>query len=61
MGCGAVQECARYLETFKAYEHKSPDLLKGPVYTDYASRVSDILTSIKSKTEEREDLGDLDF
>ena len=46
---GAVQECARCLETLKAFEHKPPDMLKGIVETDDRSRALDILTSIKGR------------
>ncbi|KAI8999445.1 restriction endonuclease type II-like protein [Gaertneriomyces semiglobifer] len=42
------EEAARYLETFKAYEHKPPDLIKERVDNDYSSKLTDALTNIKS-------------
>uniref|UniRef100_A0A8D2NW98 DNA excision repair protein ERCC-1 n=1 Tax=Zosterops lateralis melanops TaxID=1220523 RepID=A0A8D2NW98_ZOSLA len=42
------EEAGRYLETFKAYEQKPPDLLKERVEHDFLSRVTDCLTSVKS-------------
>lgn len=44
----SVEEAGRYLETFKAYEKKPPDALKGRVSTDYMSQLSDALTSVRS-------------
>ncbi|KJE98059.1 excision repair enzyme ERCC-1 [Capsaspora owczarzaki ATCC 30864] len=41
-------EAARYLETYKMYESKPADALKERIDTDFLSRVTDILTSIKS-------------
>ncbi|KAJ3369233.1 Excision repair cross-complementation group 1 [Allomyces arbusculus] len=41
------EECARYLEMYKAMEHKPPDVLKGKQETDYMSRLSETLTQIK--------------
>lgn len=34
------EEAGRYLETFKAYEHKPPDIIKERVDPDYLSKVS---------------------
>ncbi|XP_075302326.1 DNA excision repair protein ERCC-1 isoform X3 [Opisthocomus hoazin] len=42
------EEAGRYLETYKAYEQKPPDLLRERVEPDFLSRMSDCLTSIKS-------------
>ncbi|NWV16945.1 ERCC1 protein, partial [Origma solitaria] len=42
------EEAGRYLETFKSYEQKPPDLLKERVEQDFLSRVTDCLTSVKS-------------
>ncbi|NXN94789.1 ERCC1 protein, partial [Rhinopomastus cyanomelas] len=42
------EEAGRYLETYKAYEQKPPDLLKERVEQDFLSRMTDCLTSIKS-------------
>jgi len=36
------------LETFKAYEHKPADIIKGRVNPDYMSQLTDCLTSIRS-------------
>ncbi|KND01765.1 DNA repair protein rad10 [Spizellomyces punctatus DAOM BR117] len=42
------EEAGRYLETFKAYEHKPPDLIKERVDPDYLSKLTDALTQVKS-------------
>ncbi|XP_065511299.1 DNA excision repair protein ERCC-1 isoform X2 [Caloenas nicobarica] len=42
------EEAARYLETYKAYEQKPPDLLKERVEQDFLSRMTDCLSSVKS-------------
>lgn len=34
------EEAARYLETYKAYENKPPDLIMERVDSDFSSRVS---------------------
>ncbi|XP_039584018.1 DNA excision repair protein ERCC-1 [Passer montanus] len=44
----SAEEAGRYLETFKSYEQKPPDLLKERVEHDFLSRVTDCLTSVKS-------------
>lgn len=36
----SAEEAGRYLETFKSYEQKPPDLLKERVEQDFLSRVS---------------------
>ncbi|XP_070579395.1 DNA excision repair protein ERCC-1-like [Ptychodera flava] len=41
------EEAGRYLETFKAYESKPPDMLKERVDSDYLSRAIDCLTTVK--------------
>ncbi|KAM0683091.1 Excision repair cross-complementation group 1 [Mitosporidium daphniae] len=41
------QECARYIETFKRYQHKSADRIKEKVKTDNLSRAMQFLTRIK--------------
>ncbi|KAH6560526.1 hypothetical protein BASA60_000266 [Batrachochytrium salamandrivorans] len=38
----------RYIETLKSYENKPPDLIKERVETDYFSKLTDAVTSIKS-------------
>ncbi|RKP00462.1 hypothetical protein CXG81DRAFT_6788, partial [Caulochytrium protostelioides] len=44
-------EAARYLETFKAYEHKPPDLLKEKIDPgDHVALVVQVLTQIRSVT-----------
>eukprot|EP00117_Sycon_ciliatum_P031353 scpid65184/ scgid0036/ DNA excision repair protein ERCC-1 len=40
-------EAARYLETYKAYEKKPADLLKERVAGDYASKLTDCLTTLR--------------
>ncbi|KAJ3299871.1 ssDNA endonuclease and repair protein rad10 [Borealophlyctis nickersoniae] len=42
------EEAGRYLETFKAYEHKPPDMIKERVDADYLSKLTDALTQVKS-------------
>ncbi|XP_050170153.1 DNA excision repair protein ERCC-1-like [Myiozetetes cayanensis] len=42
------EEAGRYLETYKAYEQKPPDLLRERVEHDFVSRMTDCLTSVKS-------------
>lgn len=41
------QECARYLETFKAYEHRPADAILGRIERDYHARLSAALTSVR--------------
>ena len=41
-------EAARYLETFKVYEHKGAASIKERVDADYLARLNDCLTSIRS-------------
>lgn len=49
----SFEEGARYLETYKAYENKPPDLIKERVDSDFSSRVTESLTTVKkiSKTD----------
>ena len=39
--CCSFEEAARYLETYKSFEAKPPDMLMERVEKDYHSRVSD--------------------
>jgi len=41
------QECARYLETFKLYEHKTAEGIQERTENDYASRLAGALTVVK--------------
>ncbi|XP_063814515.1 DNA excision repair protein ERCC-1 isoform X2 [Pseudophryne corroboree] len=41
-------EAARYLETYKCYEQKPADALKERTESDFMSRVTDCLTTVKS-------------
>ena len=41
-------EAARYLETFKVYEHKGAVSIKERVDADHLARLNDCLTSIRS-------------
>ncbi len=43
----AWQECARYLETFKAYENKPAGAIQERVDTDYLGRLTSVLTSVR--------------
>lgn len=46
--CGwSLEECGRYLETIKVYQHKSADIIQGQMDTDYMSRLTHALTSIR--------------
>lgn len=40
-------EVARYLELYKSFERKPPDLIKERVDDDYLSRLNNALTSVK--------------
>ena len=42
------EEAARYIEMYKIYENKPPDALQGQASTDYLSKLTDCLTSVKS-------------
>ncbi|TPX43350.1 hypothetical protein SeMB42_g04754 [Synchytrium endobioticum] len=44
----SAEEAGRYLETFKAYESKPPDFIKEKVDDDYLSKLTDVLTQVKS-------------
>lgn len=44
----SLAEAARYLETFKAYEHKTPEQLQERTAKDYMSQLTTVLTSIRS-------------
>lgn len=47
MGQYSADEAATYLATYKAFEHKPPDMLKERVHKDYASQLQNVLTSVK--------------
>ncbi|XP_073444396.1 DNA excision repair protein ERCC-1 [Dendrobates tinctorius] len=42
------EEAARYLETYKCYEQKPADVLKERTESDFMSRITDCLTTVKS-------------
>ncbi|CAG8596825.1 7390_t:CDS:2 [Diversispora eburnea] len=42
------EEAGRYLETCKAFEHKSPDMIMEKVEDDYLSKLTHCMTQIKS-------------
>ncbi|KAI8617929.1 restriction endonuclease type II-like protein [Chytriomyces sp. MP71] len=44
----SLEEAGRYVETFKAFEFKSPDLIKEKVVGDAFTKVSECLVQIKS-------------
>lgn len=46
--CRSSAEAGRYLEVFKSFERKPPDLIRAPVDNDYMSHLTSALTSIKS-------------
>jgi hypothetical protein len=43
----AQSEVARYIETFKAYENRSAEVIQGRVESDYAARLSSSLTAVR--------------
>ncbi|KAI5658935.1 hypothetical protein M9H77_27728 [Catharanthus roseus] len=46
--CGwSLEECGRYLETFKVYENKPADLIQGQMDSDYLSRLNHALTAVR--------------
>uniref|UniRef100_A0A1D1ZHX7 DNA excision repair protein ERCC-1 n=1 Tax=Anthurium amnicola TaxID=1678845 RepID=A0A1D1ZHX7_9ARAE len=46
--CGwSLEECGRYLETIKVYENKSADSIREQMDTDYLSRLTHALTTIR--------------
>ncbi|CAJ2628656.1 unnamed protein product [Trifolium pratense] len=46
--CGwSLEECGRYLETIKVYENKPADIIQGQMDTDYLSRLTHALTSVR--------------
>lgn len=42
-----AEEAGAYIERYKAFEHKAPDLIKERVDDDYMSRLNSALTNIK--------------
>ncbi|XP_071797380.1 uncharacterized protein [Asterias amurensis] len=44
----STEEAGRYLETYKSYENKSADALKEKIDTDYLSKVTDVLSTVRS-------------
>jgi DNA excision repair protein ERCC-1 len=44
----SYEEAGRYLETFKAYEHKSPDIIRERSADDYMAKLTESLTQIRS-------------
>ncbi|KAJ9131503.1 hypothetical protein P3X46_035158 [Hevea brasiliensis] len=43
----SLEECGRYLETIKMYENKPADLIQGQMDTDYLSRLTHALTTVR--------------
>lgn len=46
--CWSAAEAARYLELYKAYEHASPDAIRGKQSSSYAERLVDFVTVPRS-------------
>jgi DNA excision repair protein ERCC-1 len=42
-----AEEAGSYIERYKAFEHKAPDLIRERVNNDYMSHLNSALTSIK--------------
>ncbi|PKA64196.1 DNA excision repair protein ERCC-1 [Apostasia shenzhenica] len=46
--CGwSLEECGRYLETIKVYENKPADSIREQADTDYLSRLTQVLTTVR--------------
>ena len=43
----STDEAATYLATYKAFEHKPPDMLKERTHRDYPGQLSSVLTSVR--------------
>ncbi|SNX87979.1 related to dna excision repair protein ercc-1 [Melanopsichium pennsylvanicum] len=43
----SAEEAGRYIETYKSFEHKPPDLIKERVGEDYLSQVTNVLTQVR--------------
>ncbi|KAK7277900.1 hypothetical protein RJT34_22919 [Clitoria ternatea] len=43
----SLEECGRYLETIKVYENKPADIIQGQMDTDYLSRLTHTLTTVR--------------
>ncbi|KDN43419.1 hypothetical protein K437DRAFT_257481 [Tilletiaria anomala UBC 951] len=41
------EDVGRYIETYKAFEHKPPDIIKERVGDDYLSQLNSVLTSVR--------------
>ncbi|KAI9339120.1 restriction endonuclease type II-like protein [Pilaira anomala] len=44
----SLEEAGRYLETYKSFEKKAPDLIRERVQDEYLAKMTDCLTQIKS-------------
>jgi len=44
----SAEEAGRYLETYKAYEFKPPDIIQQRIQTDFTAKMQDVLTTVKS-------------
>lgn len=42
------EEAGRYLETYKAFEHKSPDIIREKSVDDYMAKLTECLTQVRS-------------
>ncbi|PWY98650.1 hypothetical protein BCV70DRAFT_25436 [Testicularia cyperi] len=43
----SAEEAGRYIETYKSFEHKPPDLIKERVSDDYMSQLTNVLTTVR--------------
>ncbi len=43
----SAEEAGRYVETYKSFEHKPPDLIKERIGEDYLSQVTNVLTQVR--------------
>ncbi|KAI7896369.1 restriction endonuclease type II-like protein [Mucor mucedo] len=44
----SLEEAGRYLEAYKAFEHKGPDLIRERVQNEFLAKMTDCLTQVKS-------------
>ncbi|OLY80708.1 DNA excision repair protein ERCC-1 [Smittium mucronatum] len=44
----SIQEAGKYLETFKAFENKSPDQIMGRIEPEYMPRLVNTLSQVRS-------------
>lgn len=43
----SAEEAGRYIETYKSFEHRPPDLIKERISDDYMSQLTNVLTTVR--------------